>query len=1064
MIRRTVITSILAVLVCALFAAPRTAQAQDTQFTPTFEGAECPFGNITQYTIECGWLTVPEDHAAPNGKTIRLAVAVIRSTSANKAPDPVVYLAGGPGAAFVESAPRAVFMFGFPAILVERDVILVDQRGMGLSEPLLTCTPYASIEAFFTEPRISETRVAEMQKCRERFAEQGIDPTLYDIHQNAADFGMIAQAMGYESVNFYGTSWGTRLGLIILRDHPERIRTLILDSVLPPHINPMENAAPGFYRAFQNMAARCEADALCRTAYPNLQQMYEDTYARLQREPIPLTVDGLTLQVTANGFAGAIYRAFLSGEDVIPSYISNIAQNDTRALEQSTSAILEYNQLPEQAPFFSECTDFVGTTTLDRIHLKAANLPAAYHIPGDFDGENGYLYCKQWTGDIPPKRPEARTVSDLPVLILSGEQDAITPPEWAREVASTLSKGQMYTFAGLTHGTAADPCVQSVIVGFLQNPDAPNTKECAAPAKTYTLSIQATRPPIQILGVLLFGVALWGVGSVGAGYVRGHNQIAWRASLRRMGWLPLVLGGLGVFALLTNTNLMPSEVDGLSAVQMIIPLIMGVQAAMLFSPDDEPGLEMLLVMARPITWLVMERLAVVVAAQSVVALFGITLTVVLRPEQNLIVLLLSWIGSALFLSGLGMYITIRSRQMVFGMAVIAFLWAAFALFSSLFLPGTGEGWFFPLNLIQPFLWAIHVHARPADFSAMSDFWLNRAFLSVFGIALMVAALRDLRDSERVLLSVASKSSKRRTDSNTAAEIIPLRTALQIRPVNVDVRPLQQVIGAAWYESKLHWRRRGFKVLALTIILCASTLILIMGTDVMQFLPTLPPLDTLPPDQAQIALGLVSATLIPGLIVLVMTMVLPLLVADIVPMDSQRKIDDLLNSLPQSAPVYLGAKVLGVWIAGVQALFVSVVLLGVLWLLRIGAYNPIPFLDAVLTGALPAVLIYGAIGVLVGATQPTRRRAIVVVILYLGIPMLLAAPLVGTAFEVFLPIRFTVLAHYFTAAMQNLATAQLTLPPSGLTNPTILAVPLIGAVQIALLWSLALFVAHRKSKA
>jgi hypothetical protein len=142
----------------------------------------------------------------------------------------------------------------------------------------------------------------------------------------------------------------------------------------------------------------------------------------------------------------------------------------------------------------------------------------------------------------------------------------------------------------------------------------------------------------------------------------------------------------------------------------------------------------------------------------------------------------------------------------------------------------------------------------------------------------------------------------------------------------------------------------------------------------------------------------------------------------------------------------------------------VVLLGVLWLLRIGAYNPIPFLDAVLTGALPAVLIYGAIGVLVGATQPTRRRAIVVVILYLGIPMLLAAPLVGTAFEVFLPIRFTVLAHYFTAAMQNLATAQLTLPPSGLTNPTILAVPLIGAVQIALLWSLALFVAHRKSKA
>jgi pimeloyl-ACP methyl ester carboxylesterase len=228
---------------------------------PRFEPAPCPKlpGAEEVAKASCGYLVVLEDRNRPTGRTIRLMVAKYPARSTEKKADPVVYLAGGPG----DIAPLDVNGLIAADFIRDRDVYVVSQRGTMFSEPALTC---ASIDNFarellglrFYSEATKRTHLAATEACHHELAATGADLSVYNSTESAVDFADLRKVLGYETWNVYGMSYGSYLAQTLMRDHPEGIRSVVLDSVLPTtYTVPANwwNTRAGFENLFQACAA-----------------------------------------------------------------------------------------------------------------------------------------------------------------------------------------------------------------------------------------------------------------------------------------------------------------------------------------------------------------------------------------------------------------------------------------------------------------------------------------------------------------------------------------------------------------------------------------------------------------------------------------------------------------------------------------------------------------------------------------------------------------------------------------------------------------------------------------
>ena len=203
---------------------------------PRFEPAPCPKlpGAEELAKASCGYLVVPEDRSQPNGRTIRLMVAKYPARSPEKRPDPVVYLAGGPG----DIAPLEINGFIAADFIRNRDIYVVSQRGTMFSEPALTCAAADNFARellglrFYSEAT-KRTHLVATEACHHELAATGADLSVYNSTESAADFADLRKVLGYETWNVYGMSYGSYLAQTLMRDHPEGIRSVVLDSVLP---------------------------------------------------------------------------------------------------------------------------------------------------------------------------------------------------------------------------------------------------------------------------------------------------------------------------------------------------------------------------------------------------------------------------------------------------------------------------------------------------------------------------------------------------------------------------------------------------------------------------------------------------------------------------------------------------------------------------------------------------------------------------------------------------------------------------------------------------------------
>ncbi|MCA9957049.1 MAG: alpha/beta fold hydrolase, partial [Anaerolineales bacterium] len=346
-------------------------------YTANFESADCQFAVPAGRDVACGYLTVPENrNDVANGRTVRLHVAIFASESSNPAPDPIIYLEGGPGGDALETVPLA-FEMRFSPFLADHTFIMFDQRGTGYSEPSLACPELIdlTLETLDDDLSIEEGQQLQLDaltECHDRLVDEGVDLTAYNSAESAADVADLRVALGYDEWNLYGISYGTRLAQTIVRDYPEGIRSVILDSTYPLAANLQTETAVNADRAFSVFFAGCAADAACAEAYPDLDQVFADLVDELNANPLTINVfnlaDGQSYDALIDGdtMVSLLFQALYSVEltPIMPKLIFDVRDGRTTDVVTILSSLLAQQEFSSQGMQLSvQCNEEISFST-----------------------------------------------------------------------------------------------------------------------------------------------------------------------------------------------------------------------------------------------------------------------------------------------------------------------------------------------------------------------------------------------------------------------------------------------------------------------------------------------------------------------------------------------------------------------------------------------------------------------------------------------------------------------------------------------------------------------------
>jgi pimeloyl-ACP methyl ester carboxylesterase len=466
--------------------------AQQSTPKPRYTTGKCPFTPARNAKVECGSLIVPEDRNQPDGPTITLAVAVFKATGRTRQPDPFIYLTGGPGGNVVSSS-SSLISFSLRPFNQDRDVIFLDQRGTGLSKPGLHCP---NVDTGLTSGElIQEAAFADTLKhitaCRENLIKKGVDVAAYTSAENAADVNDLRLALGYQKLNLYGVSYGTRLALTIMRDFPEGVRSAILDSTVPLQVDLKAGLAPNAVRAFDQLFAGCEADGYCNEKYPDLEKIFYQVVDDLNTEPIMLTAEQIgigTRDMLLNGdmFVRIIFRMMYSTGSIpsLPRLIYQVYQGDylTLARVVPLPPTRVSNRMLSVGFFYSiECSEEDAFTDKRAILAAAASLDDRVGKVFTATAQNELALCKIWKAKSLEAFENEPVKSNIPTLILAGQYDPITPPEYGKLTATTLSASYFFEFPGMGHGVLmSNKCPQDMSVAFIKNPATEPKSACMA--------------------------------------------------------------------------------------------------------------------------------------------------------------------------------------------------------------------------------------------------------------------------------------------------------------------------------------------------------------------------------------------------------------------------------------------------------------------------------------------------------------------------------------------------------------------------------------------------------
>jgi pimeloyl-ACP methyl ester carboxylesterase len=522
--------------------------------------------------VVCGYLTVPEDRSQPAGATIRLPYAIIKSRSQHPAPDPIVFpTPGGPGG----SSLAGLAGWLDTPFLDQRDVILFEQRGARYAQPQLDCheRDVALFENFSQRlgaPEEIQRLVTAAKACHDRLLGQGIRLDAYNSAASAADIEDLRRALGYPAWNLYGVSYGTRLVLATMRAYPTGVRSAILDSVYPPGVQSYTERVPNAARAFRTLFDGCATDRRCHAAYPDLEQTFADVVRQMNTRPARVTIvrpdSGAPFELLLDGddLVAGMFRALYDARVIgfLPFLIDQLHQGNTAVLaplaQENLASLL--GGADNNGLYYSvECHEEAPFNDQSAIAAAAAANPTmAAALPSSSD----LAICAIWGAGAAERSFHTPVESNIPSLILAGEYDPTTPPDWGRRAAETLPNSFFYQFPGIGHAVLGHSrCARQIAAAFVAQPAAPPDAQCLAtvggPAfvtasdvyvtpALYQLSVTVPKQPLQLgVFVLCVGCFVALVAAVPIRLVRVRT-VPTTGITRRMRWLPAIIAGLNL--------------------------------------------------------------------------------------------------------------------------------------------------------------------------------------------------------------------------------------------------------------------------------------------------------------------------------------------------------------------------------------------------------------------------------------------------------------------------------------------------------------------------------------
>lgn len=415
-------------------------------------------------SARCGSLDVAENPEDPAGKKINLNIAIAPATGKTTEPDPVFFFAGGPGQAATET--WVMIQPVLQKIRKNRDIVMIDQRGTGRSNKL-ACE--SEIEEDLNQEIDLDLIRSETEKC---LAALDGDPRFYTTTIAMGDYNEVRKAMGYDKINIMGVSYGTRSAQVYLRLFPDTVRTVTLDSVVPMQLALGQEHAPMLDRSVQKVFEDCARDETCNSLYPGHAEELGALFMQLRNESRQITIinpvrgEPQDMRVTADTLAVAIRFLSYSSETqaLIPLLVHEALTTDdlSRLASQAILVMTGLNEMlargmelsvlcAEDFPFIDMSADY-SDTLIGNLMLEIID-----------------LQCNVWPRGKVPENFHQPVVSDLPVLLLSGERDPVTPPQYAATTAETFSNSLNLVARGRSHSVMKNICLRDITTEFISS-------------------------------------------------------------------------------------------------------------------------------------------------------------------------------------------------------------------------------------------------------------------------------------------------------------------------------------------------------------------------------------------------------------------------------------------------------------------------------------------------------------------------------------------------------------------------------------------------------------------
>ncbi len=415
----------------------------------------------------CGQLQIFENRDARTGRTIDLKIVVAPALRRDARPDPLFVFEGGPGGGAATLAPYRVPMFR--RFQTDRDIVLVDQRGTGASNPLDCTVDDPGADDFRA---LDDYPVARFRDCLQKL---DADPRLYTTPIAMDDIDDVRTYLGYGEINLWGGSYGTRAALVYLKRHEASVRSVVLDGVAPTDMHLPLYMARDSQRALDRLVSDCQRDPVCRQQFPDLATTIRELWATLASRPLvsfthPRTGQPERVAVSQRLVAGIVFQALYVPE--VASLLPRLLTDAAAGQYQGLFALAFSRDLPKGGMSDGMFLSVVCAEDLPRIGAEEIARETANRFIGSVMFDTQMKPCEFWPRGSIGDDYYAPVASDRPVLIFSGADDPVTPPSWGEQVAAHLPRSKHFVVPGAGHITLMRGCVPEMVMAFLDRASA----------------------------------------------------------------------------------------------------------------------------------------------------------------------------------------------------------------------------------------------------------------------------------------------------------------------------------------------------------------------------------------------------------------------------------------------------------------------------------------------------------------------------------------------------------------------------------------------------------------